>query len=297
MCGFLRGCGLYQPSPPTVRFADETPAGRPGPDAIRPRAAASPTRPPDGPRRGRARPPRPRGTGVSLPLSDAPPRTVGTAAAPRREPTIEPGTRSADRPATDSGLPGTHRHRRDRPGAAPRRPAAREAPAPLAEVRVTLRRRRGGSRRTRRRPPGEVEGRPAAAKTDARAAVPGGPAVRCSTGRCSTGRSGGFGRASPSATRPSRCCGATATATGRRLPGIRSRATSGRSRNRARGSPRRFTVRGATVTSTSRWRGRPLRNSAASTPPRSRSRPAAPCRRRGSAAAPDPAPRPRDLTV
>ena len=48
MCGFLRGCGLYQPSPPTVRFADETPAGRPGPDPIRPRAAASPTRPPAG---------------------------------------------------------------------------------------------------------------------------------------------------------------------------------------------------------------------------------------------------------
>ena len=171
MCGFLRGCGLYQPSPPTVRFADETPAGRPGPDAIRPRAAASPTRPPDGPRRRGVRPPRPRGTGVSLPLSDAPPRTVGTAAAPRREPPIEPGTRSAGRPATDSGLPGTHRHRRDRPGAAPRRPAAREAPAPLAEVRVTLRRRRGGSRRKHRQPPGEVEGRPAAAKTDARAAV------------------------------------------------------------------------------------------------------------------------------
>ncbi len=286
MCGFLRDSGLYQPSPATVRFADETPAGRPGPDAIRPRAAASPTRPPDGPRRRRARPPRPRGTGVSLPLPDAPPRTVGTAAAPRREPPIEPGTRSADRPATDSGLPGTHRHRGDGPGAAPRRPAAREAPAPLAEVRVTLRRRRGGSRRKRRRPPGEVEGRPAAAKTDARAAVPGGPAVRrstgrcstgrCSTGRCSTGPSGGFGRASPSATRLSRCCGCTATATGRRLPGIRSRAGSGGSRNRARCSPRRFTVRGATATSTSRWRGRAPPNSAASTPPRARSRPAAP---------------------
>ena len=171
MCGFLRGCGLYQPSPPPVRFAAvrRRDSRRPAPTRF------DPGPPPPRPDHRRAAPRE--GPASSAPGYPCRCRTRRPEPSERRRlrgetPRSNPETGRAARPATDSGLPGTRRHRGDRPGVAPRRPAEPEAPAPPAEVRIALRRRRGISLRKNRRPPGEVEGRPAAAKTDARRPSP-----------------------------------------------------------------------------------------------------------------------------
>lgn len=115
MCGFLRGCGLYQPLP-TVRFAGESPPAGPAPTRFDP---GSPS-PRPAPRRSEPR----EGPGSSVPGYRSIPAAAGRAA-PNRRNGGGSEARAPDRARNPERRSSGHRLRTPRDPTASRRPAGR----------------------------------------------------------------------------------------------------------------------------------------------------------------------------